>query len=324
MGFFELLGLIVFLYFIVNIFLWICLDCDIELFICGKIGKPIDSLRGKVVWITGASSGIGKSLGIVLARHGVKLCLSARREDELDKVKSECLKESESSLKPDDIFVLKMDMLQTDKHQDYFDQVIKHFGRVDVLVNNAGRSQRALWQNIDLQVDRELFDLDVFSVVNLSRIYIRHVEKHSLEGHIAVTSSTAGLIGVPNSCSYVGAKHAIHGYFDSLKLEIPDFNVTLFCPGPTTTDFLKTAFTDKTTEVYGGKAEASSKRMSSERCAFLMATSIANKLNTSFVGPFPVPFLAYVSMYCPNLKLLILKLAGNGAMSKIRDPEQKV
>ncbi|XP_037040864.1 dehydrogenase/reductase SDR family member 7-like [Bradysia coprophila] len=321
MGFFELLGLIVFLYFIVNIFLWIYLDSDIELFICEKIGKPIDSLRGKVVWITGASSGIGKSLGIVLARHGVKLCLSARREDELDKVKSECLKES--SLKPDDIFVLKMDMLQTDKHQDYFDQVIKHFGRVDVLVNNAGRSQRALWQNIDLQVDRELFDLDVFSVVNLSRIYIRHVEKHSLEGHIAVTSSTAGLIGVPNSCSYVGAKHAIHGYFDSLKLEIPDFNVTLFCPGPTTTDFLKTAFTDKTTEVYGGKAEASSKRMSSERCAFLMATSIANKLNTSFVGPFPVPFLAYVSMYCPNLKLLILKLAGKGAMSKIRDPEKK-
>lgn len=138
--------------------------------------------------------------------------MAARREDELEKVKLECLQGS--PLKPADILVLKMDMLQTDKHEEYFERVVKHFGRIDVLVNNAGRSQRALWQDIDLQVDRDLFDLDVFSVVNLSRIYVRHVEKHSLEGHIAVTSSTAGLIGVPNSGSYVGAKHAIHVMFD--------------------------------------------------------------------------------------------------------------
>lgn len=166
------------------------------------------SLEGKVVWITGASSGIGKNVGIVLARNGVKLCLSARREEELEKVKLECLQGS--SLKPDDIYVLKMDMLETDKHEEYFHKVINYFGQVDVLINNAGRSQRALWQNVELVVDRDLFDLDVFSVVNLSRIYVRHVEKHSLEGHIAVTSSTAGLVGVPNSCSYVGAKHALH------------------------------------------------------------------------------------------------------------------
>lgn len=85
---------------------------------------------------------------------------------------------------------------------------------------------------------------------------------------------------------------------------MPDFNITLFCPGPTTTDFLKTSFTDKSGEDYGGAAQASNKRMSSERCAFLMATSIANKLHTSFVGPFPVPFLVYVSLYYPNLRLL--------------------
>ncbi|KAJ6635806.1 Dehydrogenase/reductase SDR family member 7 [Pseudolycoriella hygida] len=320
MGFFELLGFIVFIYFIVNIVLWLCLDSDIELFIKEKFGQPIDSLRGKVVWITGASSGIGKSLAIVLARHGVKLCLSARREDELEITKQQCL--AESSLKPSDILVLKMDMLQNDKHEDYFNRVVQHFGRIDVLVNNAGRSQRALWQNIDLQVDRALFELDVFSVVNLTRIYVKYVEKNSFEGHVVVTSSGAGLIGVPNSGSYVGAKHALHGYFDSLKLEMPKLNVTLFCPGPTTTDFLKTSFTHKLEGEYGGTAESSSKRMTSERCAFLMATSIANKLHTSFAGPFPIPFLLYVSLYCPNVRLVLLKLLGTGALTKIRDPEK--
>lgn len=96
----------------------------------------------------------------------------------------------------------------------------------------------------------------------------------------------------------------LQGYFDSLKIEMPTFNVTIFCPGPTSTDFLLTSFTDKTGEMLGEATQGSSKRMTAERCAFLMATSIANKLHMSFVGPFPVPFLVYVSLYCPNLRIL--------------------
>lgn len=172
-----------------------------------------------MVWITGASSGIGKYLAIVLARNGVRLCLSARREAELEAVKELCLRASNGSLAANDVMVMKMDMLDISQHQHYFDRVVKHFGHVDVLVNNAGRSQRALWQDIELIVDRELFELDVFAVVNLSRCYIKYLLAKNMLGHIAVTSSGAGLLGVPMSGSYVGAKHALH-VFDWFEWKI--------------------------------------------------------------------------------------------------------
>lgn len=166
----------------------------------------VASLKGKVVWITGASSGIGKQLAIVLAKNNVKLCISARSGDRLEEVKAECLKQSKR-LNANDILVLKMDMLDIEAHQRHFDAVVKHFGEIDILVNNAGRSQRASFEDIDLKVDRDVFELDVFSIVNLTRIYVRHCKG---QGHVAVTSSSVGMISVPNSASYTAAKHAIH------------------------------------------------------------------------------------------------------------------
>lgn len=242
----------------------------------------------------------------MLAQNGVRLCLSARRAEVLQQVRLECLQRSGGSLTDNDVLVLPMDMLQTDQHQQHFDSVLAHFGACDVLVNNAGRSQRAKWEEVELSVDRDLFELDVFAVVSLTRVYLRHVlSTPSRKGHVAVTSSSAGLIGVPNSCSYVGAKFAIHGYFESLKVEYPLLDVTIFCPGPTTTEFLENAFTGVAGQAYGGaSAGSSSKRMSAERCGHLMATALANKLYVNFVGPFPVPLLLNVVLYYPNLKYL--------------------
>lgn len=168
------------------------------------------ALRGQVVWVTGASSGIGKQLALVLAKHGVRLCLAARRQVELEQVKQECLDVAKNQLKPEDVLVLPMDLLQFNNHQTYFNKVLEHFGHIDVLVNNAGRSQRANWHEVDIEVDRELFELDVFSVVSLTRIYVNYLLKSKKRGHVAVTSSSAGLIPVPSSCSYSGAKFAIH------------------------------------------------------------------------------------------------------------------
>ena len=162
------------------------------------------------MWITGASSGIGRELAKVLAKNGVKLALSARNIRELEATKQECLTLAQGGLRPEDILVLPLDMLKFAYHQESFNRVISHFRALDILVNNAGRSQRAEWNKIDINVDRELFELDVFSVIHLSRLAVTYFEQNSINGQLAVTSSTAGLIGAPNSASYTGAKHALH------------------------------------------------------------------------------------------------------------------
>lgn len=116
-----------------------------------------------------------------------------------------------------------MDMLDINSHKAKFDYAVQYFGQVDVLFNNAGRSQRANWENIELSVDKELFELDLFSVVNLTRIALKYFKARGI-GHVAVTSSIAGFIAAPLSASYTGAKHAIHVcYLNYYKLSDNNF-----------------------------------------------------------------------------------------------------
>lgn len=102
-----------------------------------------------------------------------------------------------------------MDLIDFQTHEKCFEQAVDHFGGVDVLFNNAGRSQRANFDDIDLSVDEQMFSLNVFAVINMSRIALKHFNKKG-RGHIAVTSSMAGIIGLPFSATYTATKHALH------------------------------------------------------------------------------------------------------------------
>lgn len=119
------------------------------------------------------------------------------------------LEASKGLLTDRDILVIPLDVTDTSTHATAFDRAVRHFGHVDVLYNNAGRSQRAFWEDIDLEVDKEMFNLNVFGVVNLSRIAVAHFKKRG-SGIVAVNSSIAGVLGVPFSGTYTGSKHAIH------------------------------------------------------------------------------------------------------------------
>lgn len=322
MAFFELIGFGVVLYYSINIALWAALDCNIELAFKTKFGRSISSLRGQVVWITGASSGIGKYLAIALAKHGVRLAISARRVKELQDVREECLKESNGLLTNNDVWILPMDMLNISSHQECLSQVITHFGGLNILVNNAGRSQRANWVAIDIQVDRDLFELDVFSVIHLSRLVVKYFKSRSESkepGHLAITSSGAGIAPVPFSASYSGAKHALHGYIHSLNVEDPSIATTLFCPGPIATNFLEEAFTANSYEKVGRDTKDDPNRMSAERCAKLYAVALANKISLSWCGIFPVNLLLYLSTVFPNLLSLAFRVLGTRRLAQIRE-----
>ncbi|CAL1267271.1 unnamed protein product, partial [Larinioides sclopetarius] len=150
-----------------------------------------EHLRGKVIWITGASSGLGEHLAYELAHHGSKLIISGTSEERLNKVKTKCL---EIGLPEDDVFVLPFNMTDFDVHEECVKKVQQKFHKLDVLVNNAGRSQRASFAEIDVKVDKELFEINVFATLNLTRKVLHHfLENH--RGHFVVTSSCVGKMG---------------------------------------------------------------------------------------------------------------------------------
>ncbi|XP_022228327.1 dehydrogenase/reductase SDR family member 7 [Drosophila obscura] len=318
MTFLEFLLILLVGYYVIYVLLWIVLDCNVALWIKSKFGVSLSSMRGQVVWITGASSGIGRSLALSLARHGVRLVLSARRVEQLEEVQEECLAAARGLLATKDVLILPMDMLQLQRHESNLFTVLNHFDRLDVLVNNAGRSQRASWTDIEIEVDRELFELDVFSVVHLTRLVVRYfIEQNGGRGHVAATSSIAGFGPVPFSATYCAAKHALNAYLLSLKLEMRKLDVTIFAPGPIATDFLQEAFTGEQGAKYG-QSTANQKRMTAERCGELFAVALANKMDLTWCGLFPVNLLAYCARN-PTLTKILGQFMTEQTLNKIRE-----
>ncbi|KAM0728083.1 Dehydrogenase/reductase SDR family member 7 [Formica fusca] len=319
MAFLATVGLLTLLYYLAYLIFPSILDCDLLLAFKEIFGKPVVSLKGKVVWITGASSGIGEQLAYVLAKAGCKLILSARRIDELEKVKRKCLEENEH-LSDDDVEVYPLDLLNFDLHEKAFLHVIEKFGKLDILVNNAGRSQRAQWENIEMTVDKEMFELNVFSIVSLSRLAVKHFLQTG-EGQIVINSSVAGFLPVARSGTYCGAKHALHGYFKSLLLDHhdKDIDVTIVCPGPVQTNFLAESFTEKSGEKYGINTEVAKNKISAERCATLMGVAIANKLDEVWIAK-PITLRLIYIFYCfPNFGKWLVKTLGTRYLMKLRD-----
>jgi short-subunit dehydrogenase len=183
------------------------------------------SFKDKVVWITGATSGIGEALAHELSRRGATLALSARREELLHEVCGAC-ERSDSHL------VLPLDVTETDSVQPAADRVLERFGRVDVLINNAGISQRGLAVDTQFHVDRRIMNVNYFGAVALTKALLPSMLDRG-QGHIVAVSSLLGKFGIAERSAYSGSKHALHGFFDSLRAEVHNkgIRVTIICPG---------------------------------------------------------------------------------------------
>lgn len=215
---------------------------------------------GKVVWITGASSGIGEALAYELAAEGARLVLSARRADRLAAVRSRCAH-------PEDHRVLAFDVTDIAAHAQHVAWVLRECGHIDMLINNAGVSQRALVQETELAVDRMLFELDYFAPVSL----IKSVLPHMLErraGSIVAVSSVAGLAATPYRSSYGAAKAALIAFHDSLRAETYErgIEVSVICPGFVATEIASSALVGDGSRS-AGRHRVPQGALSAEACA---------------------------------------------------------
>ncbi|WP_404362475.1 SDR family oxidoreductase [Marinobacter sp.] len=266
-----------------------------------------EAFRDKVVWITGASSGIGEALAVALAGRGARVVLSARRQEELQRVAARCKQEGANDR---DILVLPLDVTDTDFLPEATSAVLEHFHHIDLLINNAGLSQRSLCKDTDISVYRKLLDVDVLGQIALTKAVLPYMLDRGT-GHIAVTASVAGKIGAPLRTGYCAAKHAVMGFFDALRAEVEDdgVKVSTIVPGFIRTSIARNAliadgatFDDEDANIEGG--------MDVDECAQVILAGLAKGSREIPVGKGREMAALWVKRLSPELVFRLTKQLG--------------
>ncbi len=236
------------------------------------------SFKDKVVWITGASSGIGEALAVAFANEGAKLILSARRIEELNRVKSSL------KIADENVFILPLDLANTTNIDDLTQRVITKFGKIDVLVNNGGVSQRALVKDTPIEVDRKIMEVNFFGTIALTKSVLPFMLKQK-GGNIIVISSISGKFGFYLRSAYSASKHALHGFFESLRMEIYNDNVKVLvvCPGRIRTNISVNALNSDGTK-HNKMDESTDQGISAEECAMEIIRATKNNKEEIFIG----------------------------------------
>lgn len=225
-------------------------------------------MKNKVVVITGASSGIGRALAKEFASLGAKLSLAARR--------TELLEELLEELSGTEIFIQKTDVSNENDCRVLIEETIKRFGRIDVLINNAGISMRALFEDVDLNVIRQLMDVNFYGTVYCSKFALPHLLK--TKGSLVGVISIAGYVGLPGRTGYSASKFAIRGFLDTIRIENlkKGLHVLVAAPGFTASEVRKVALTDDGSQ-QGETPRDESKMMSAEECARHIVNAIKKR-----------------------------------------------
>lgn len=253
------------------------------------------NLTNKVVWITGASSGIGEALAHEFAKEGAKLVLSARRMEELERVKKEL------GLSDTSVLTLPIDMLRPEEFAVKTQAILDCFGRIDVLVPNAGVSQREKFLDVAPSDFKKLMDTNFSSVVLLTREVLPHLVAQK-SGGILVTSSVSGKIGTAYRSFYCASKHAIQGFFDSLRGEVwrDGVQVTVACPGYIKTNISFNAI-GKDGKPFGKMDQNQAKGIPAEVCARKMVDALKSGKREVVVAGFKETLGTYLKRFAPAL-----------------------
>lgn len=229
-----------------------------------KLIKGTDKFKNKIIIITGASSGIGEACAFEFARQGAKVILAARTESNLKKIETEIIKLGGEA------YSIKTDVRKIDDCKNLIDKTIKKYKKIDILINNAGISMRASFEDLDLSVIKELMDTNFYGAVYCTKFALPYLLKQ--KGTVIGISSITGLTPLPGRTGYAASKHAMDGFLNTLRLENyrKGLNVLIVHPGFTNSNIRNTAL-NKNGLAQGETPRDEEKMMSSERVAQIIA-----------------------------------------------------
>lgn len=192
-------------------------------------------MKNKVVIITGASSGIGKSLAEVFGLQGSKIVITGRNEQKLKEVERELI------FKKIEVLSIVADVSIEEDNRTMVNETLKHFGKIDILINNAGISMRALFEDLDVAVIKNVMDINFYGTVFATKYCLPEIMKN--KGSIIGISSIAGYRGLPGRTGYSSSKFAMQGFMEALRTELlqKDVHILVACPGFTASNIRKTA-----------------------------------------------------------------------------------
>lgn len=259
-------------------------------------------IRGKIIWLTGASSGIGAALAVALCDEAETLVISARREDALVRVKASCRY-------PDRVVILPLDLSDTSSFDACVQEVIFRMGRIDILINNAGLSQRSLARETSEAVDRRIMEVNYFGNILLAKKLLPHLltQDSSL---IVALSSLSGHFGFFERSAYAASKHALHGFYESLRLEESANGLSVLLVSPS---FVDTQISASALLGDGQTHQEEDRRlrkgMTAQQCAQQIVKAMKHNRKSVVIGA-KGSFAVFLSHMFPNFFYHLMKNKG--------------
>jgi short-subunit dehydrogenase len=242
--------------------------------------KP-NAFRGQVVIVTGASAGIGRSLALQLAGQGAKVVIAARRAERLEQIAAACRQSGGETL------VIPADVSDESQCKALIEKTVATFGRLDMLINNAGMAASALLDEFpDLHLFKQTMDINFYGTVYCTYYALPYLKQS--KGRIVSISSLGGKSAIPYNTPYCASKYALHGFFDSLRMELAPHGVscTVICPWWVVTEFHEAQLNkDGLPRGERGRAYYSKKMMTADQCAQITLDAAQKRKREALMGP---------------------------------------
>jgi short-subunit dehydrogenase len=263
--------------------------------------KNQKAFENRVVWLTGASSGIGEQLAYLLNEAGAHLILSARKQEKLEKVKAACPRQELP------IALLAMDLADLEVLPDLSHRAWELFGHIDYMIHVAGVSIRGMALDTEIAMDEYVMRVNHFGPVVITRELVPKMLERGF-AHIAATTSLSGKYGVPQLSAYAASKHAMHGFFESLRAELYDqgLRITMLVPGMIRTKIIQHGF-DGHGKPFDHNIQGMKEGFDPKACAERMMFAIRKNKQEYFIGNFWEKLTLWLSHYAPESQRWLLR-----------------